>query len=51
MADRTKAEVYTDLVSRIRAGQSDLASDEQRIAFLVKELKMSTTAATSFTTM
>ena len=48
MADRTKAEVFTDLVSRIRAGQTDLASDEQRIAFLVKELKMSTTAATSF---
>ena len=48
MADRSKAEVFTDLVSRIRAGQTDLASDEQRIAFLVKELNMSTTAATSF---
>ena len=48
MADRSKAEVFTDLVSRIRAGQTDLASDEQRIAFLVKELKMTSTAATSF---
>ena len=48
MADRTKAEVFTDLVSRIRAGQTDLANDDQRIAFLVKELNMSTTAATSF---
>ena len=48
MADRTKAEVFTDLVSRIRAGQTALANDDQRIAFLVKELNMSTTAATSF---
>jgi hypothetical protein len=48
MADRTKADVFTDLVSRIKAGQFDLASDDQRIAFLVKELKMSTTQATSF---
>ena len=48
MADRTKAEVFTDLVARIRAGQTDLASDEQRIAFLIKELKMGNAEATSF---
>jgi len=48
MADRTKAEVFADLVARIRAGETDVASDEQRIAFIIKELKMDNNEATSF---